>query len=284
MPLLSEKKPLDAHRVLITGRSGSGKSELLGTYYKAGGVAIASCDRDGVDVMLAPGFRSRYPDFDPNTVHYEQFEEPTDEFGVPTNAKAVWEVIKYINSIAKQWPKYRTLGVDSMTMLSIWAAHAGMQANAGKNKSKTWSTKDAIHMLLGNEADIGAEQKMIAQIMAGLMKFPGHIIVTAHIREERTKEGILTGIQPLLTGNVLRGQIANWFREVWFLDTVDVPNPDAAKPGQPPTLSVRLLQTQPSGLVKICKTLGVPNRMVNPSFTKIQRALAGESSAISGAR
>jgi hypothetical protein len=284
MPQLSEKKPSEAHRVLLTGRSGSGKTRLVGTYYKAGGIAIASCDRDGVDVLLSDDFRKQYPDFNPEDHHYEQFEEPVDEYGVPKEARAVWDVIKYINSIAKQWPKYRTMAVDSITMLSVWAAHAGMAANAGKNKSKTWSTKDAIHMLLGNEADIGAEQKMISQIMSGLIKFPGHIIVTAHIREERTKEGVLTGIQPLLTGNVLRGQIANWFREVWFLDTIDVPNPKAAQPGQPSTLSARVLQTHASGLVKICKTLGVPNRMVNPTYLKIQQALTGVDPVASGAK
>lgn len=284
MPLLSEKKPLDALRILLTGRGGSGKTEVVGTFYKAGGIAIASCDRDGVDTLLAPGFRARYPDFDPAQVHWEHFEEPTDDFGVPTDAKAIWEVIKYINARAREWPKWRTIAVDSITMASIWSAHAGMMANANKNRSETWADRKRIHMLIGTQADIGAEQNMIGQMMAGLMKFPGHIIVTAHIREERTKEGILTGVQPLLTGNRLRGQIATWFREVWFLDMRDVPNPKAKETGQPPTLSVRVLQTQSSAFAKFCKTNGVPNNMANPTFSKVRAALAGEAPAASGAR
>lgn len=276
MPSLSEKKPLDALRILTIGRSGSGKTELAGTFYRSGGIAIASCDRDGVDVLLSKPFRQRYPDFDPANHHYEHFQEALDDYGVPKDATAIWEVQKYINSIAKQWPKYKTIVLDSLTMASYFAANAGSKAAGARNKSKSWFFKDTSHILLQTEADFGAEISVVNQLLDGLMRFPGHVIVNAHVREDRDKDtGNLKGIQPLVTGNVARARIAQWFREVWFLDIVDIDIKDWTDKTKISKQSVRVLQTQPSGLVKICKTLGVPNKMVNPNYQKIMNALAG---------
>lgn len=263
MPLLSEKNPLNAMRVLMYGAAGAGKTHLLGTFARAGGLAIADCDDDGVDTLLGARFKTLNPWFNPATVEYEKFNEPLDQFGMPVSdtPQAFWKLIQWLNKKIDD-PNIKTIAIDSLSSVSIIALYAGMRANMAKGRSQTWKDRATMHMLLTTQADFGGEMTGIKQIFDVIKRASAkqkHVIVTAHIRENRTDAGVLISREPLITGDRLRAQVANTFSDVWFLDVLDKGGGKNVR---------RLFTDTTPGLKGIKSRLGVPG-MEEPHYDKI---------------
>jgi hypothetical protein len=240
-------------RVLLFGAPKVGKSELLLTFPN---VAVVDYDGEGVKVANNAGFIRRHGNRE-DTVRFASFEDEFDpNTGIFKEAKAFKESQKWINQVIND-PWAKTLGVDSATSLSVAAMHAGIVASQKRGRSKTMEHAKADGLILMGQQDFGAEMGAMGQLFDQLMAVRGiHIVVTAHVRDEKTDTGMTTSREPLLTGGRLRGQVGKWFDEVWFLDS----KPDGT----------RVLITGPKGTLKgLGSRLGLPLEIENPSYEKI---------------
>jgi hypothetical protein len=274
MPLLKDRNPSDRIRLLLWGKSGVGKTELMATFARAGKMAVAECDIDGLDVAKSKGFKARHPDLDvDNLIEAEQFANPIDDFGLPASTNALWDMQKWLNEKIRD-PSIKVIGIDSLTYASMLIEPIAMQALGDRKLSQSWAFMKSSHVMLTMIQDKGTESNILMQLINSVMRADKHVILIAHEREKFHNEtGNVIGIEPQITGTKARAGIGKPFREIWYLDVGTI-TPDPKKPAE--TRSVRILHTQPTGMIKICKTtLGVPDRMVNPSYDKIMKAIGG---------
>jgi hypothetical protein len=272
MPLLKDRVPSDRFRALIWGKSGVGKTELLATFAAAGKMAVAECDVDGLDVAKSKDFKIRHPNLDvDNLIEAEPFWNPVDDFGLPATLDGLWKMQRWLNEKARD-PSIKTLAIDSLTYASMLAEPIAMKANSERGLSKSWGFMGKSHVMITQIQDKGVESNIIMQLINGIMRADKHIVIIAHEREkfdEKTQN--VVGIEPQLTGTKARAGIGKPFREIWYLDVATIV-PDPKKPME--TQNVRVLHTQPTGMIKIAKTtLGVKDRMVNPTYEKIMKSI-----------
>jgi hypothetical protein len=272
MPLLKDRVPSDRFRALIWGKSGVGKTELLATFAAAGKMAVAECDVDGLDVAKSKDFKVRHPHLDvDNLIEAEPFWNPVDDFGMPASTNGLWDMQRWLNEKARD-PSIKTLAIDSLTYASMLAEPVAMQALSVRKLSQSWGFMNSSHVMITMIQDKGVESNIIMQLLNSIMRADKHVIVIAHEREKFHQEtGNVIGIEPQLTGTKARAGIGKPFREIWYLD-VNTITPDPKKPME--TQNVRVLHTQPTGMIKIAKTtLGVKDRMVNPTYEKIMKSI-----------
>jgi hypothetical protein len=224
-------------------------------------------DTDGGLKTLSSRWFENWSGITPASISYETFDDEYDpKTGLFRKATAVWDIQSFVNDAMDNGPP-ATWVLDSVTSFQALAMHVGLELSgqvAGKgSRSQTLARAraDAGHPVpLLTQADFGAEMSVFEQVMDQFTSLPCNIVCIAHEREASNEKGVVLRREPYIIGSSLRGKIAKWFDEVWYLDT--------DKSG------TRILRTQPHGLVKVCKTrLGVPDGLEDPTYPKIQEAL-----------
>ena len=247
-------------RALLFAPPKAGKTGLLLTFPEP---AIADFDGGGVKVAKSPWFRTNHPrQLEPGVIRFQEFANERDQYGVVSTHNAFFDSIAWINQVIKDDSR-KTVGLDSLTMLSRVALEAALPVLNRRGRSKSWSHAATDHMLLLAMQDFGGEMSAVEQLLDQLQKIKNkHVIVTAHERQETTDSGAIMRRSPLVTGDRLRARIAHWFDEVWYLDV------DAS--------GKRILRCQPYGVLHgVGSRLGLPAVIEDPSYEKIMRTLEG---------
>lgn len=252
-------------RAMIYGPPKAGKTVIAATFPSP---FFLDWDGEGLKCLHSSYFRNKYPKkADPKTsdIRFIDLLDDTDEYGLFKEPKdirqaAFWRGLEAINQITNH-PDVKTLVLDSATSMSKAARNVGLVTSRKRSRSQTWQHAKEDHMALLAMQDFGAEMSALEQLFDGLMNVRGkNIIVIAHDRRESTKDGLLTGVYPLLTGDRIRSQVARWFDDVWYLD--------ANAQGR------RILRCQPSGVLKsVGSRLGLPAEIPDPDYDSIMSAL-----------
>lgn len=243
---------------LFWGKSKAGKTSLAGTFP---GLLYIDTDHEGIKVWKNPEYINRFGK--PDLIGWSSFDDDYDKYGLFTKATAVWDVLDFINTHAER-PDVKTVVLDSLTTFQELCMHIGLEVSAtlsdkGKSRSQTLHTaRTKTHVALPTQADFGSEMNVLVQIMNQLVAFDRNIICIAHERDE-VRENVLTAIEPYLIGSSVRGMIAKWFDEIWYIES----NMDGT----------RTLVTKPRGLIKTVdsRALGLKSGMVDPDYKKIMK-------------
>jgi len=260
MDYVKDLDPWEDLKVLIFGRPGSGKTELACTWP---GAVLVDTDK-GWKTTVNKRFRTLYPE-QYDALRVKTFVDDFDDKGRFKKAQAYWDVMSFVNELAED-DSCETIVQDSMTTLQSLAMNVGFELSGQGKKSRSKSlarahTPGLSPILLPTQADFGSEMRAMEQFLdQAIANIKKKMVFTAHIREDRTSEGILRAIDPYLIGGSIRAKVAFWFDEVWYLEVKND--------------GKRILNFTPSGVVKATKSrLGLTEPIEDPSYSKIMEAI-----------
>ena len=192
MANLSDRKPKDRFHGMIYGASGSGKTELLGTF---------------------PDLYVLDTDFGLETLYGKnvEYDECYVRLG-DANAKEMWpSIIDKADEYVKN-PPHATFSVDSLTTL-MDVATVHILAKAGRSS-----------LLIQDYTPIYDE---VTKLIVRLRRMPCNVVLTAHeemIRDEMTGK---TQIVPLVMGNKFAPKLPIFFTNI-FNVMLDIPKSGAS--------------------------------------------------------
>lgn len=258
MEYVKDLDPWDDLKVLLFGVPGSGKTELACQWP---GAVLVDTDR-GWKTTVNRRFRKLYPE-QYKALRFESFHDELDEYGRFKKATAFFAVMKFFNELAED-DSCKAIIQDSLTTLQSLAMNVGFELSGQNKRSKSLKrarTDTLSPILLPTQADFGSEMRAMEQFLdQAVLNINKPLIFTAHVREDRMKDGTLRSIDPYLIGGSIRAKVAFWFDEVWYLEV--------KKDGS------RLLHFTPTGLTKSVKSrLGITEPMTDPTYKKIQEAI-----------
>lgn len=214
MPSIRDFQNTEVLKVLVYGRSGSGKTFGAGTFPRP---VFLDFDK-GIATLRNPAFFAKYglPD-----IQYQQFtEKSTTKGGVVSKHNAFDDAFVYYESMMKpdKVDTFDTWVIDTATSLSEVALNKAL-IFMGQNKlSQTHQTAMTQGVVVPKLQDYGAERSLIEQFVAMVLGSGKHVVLLCH--EKELYEGdVVVGRVPLLTGKGVEA-ICALFDEVYNLQTV----------------------------------------------------------------
>lgn len=252
----------EALRVLIFAEPGSGKTALAGSF-----PAPLFIDTDRGMKTIATSWFKDWSGLSPEEIARIGFQTFDDQYdpktGLFKSARAFFDAMEFVNEQATQ-DEFETVVFDSITTMQQLAMHVGLELSVqrgGASKSLARARTPGNHpVAIPTQADYGSEMAAFQQFMDGAQRIAydlnKHMVMLAHVREDSNDSGVVLEKGPYLIGNAIRGQVAKWFDEVWYLET--------DRQGK------RKLRTQPFRTYKCLKTRHqVPDELEDPTFAKI---------------
>jgi hypothetical protein len=187
----------------IYGPSGSGKTTLASTFPKPilffdfdnKLETIPQANREGI-------FHAKFPFTDVNEAPamFEDF-------------KLTWKKVKRKSFTLPNGETPATVVLDSVTLFDIMSIHYFMK-EAGKNLD---TEKPSLPVY-------GSQSNFYNSFFAGINSFPCNLVCTFHEFYKEDENGVLTGIQPLITGKRMLNKIPAIFQETWYMDSASKGN------------------------------------------------------------
>ena len=202
----------------------------------------------GIRTLLNKDFVAKYG---VRNVEFFQPKRILDGKGVPANYNAFDSACLYFDEWMKpgKVDKFDTWVLDSATSLIDASTDKAIILLGGKLKGSLSNTYEQAKMhgiVVPKRQDYGAERSMTESFIRMLKDSGKNVVVICHEREITNDSGSVTAVVPLLTGKSQQ-DVPIMFDEVYRL---------TVKPSG--TGMARVLQTQPSGAVKVGSRLGVP--------------------------
>jgi hypothetical protein len=183
---LSGRKPNDRFHGLIYGQSGSGKTNLIGTFPKP---YIIDTDF-GLEGLVG------------KDIDYDEYYTRVGEAG----AKDIWPtILEKVESFAN--PTHDTLAVDSLTTI-MDVVIAAVLSKAGHAKIQL--------------QDYNTLYDEITKLVVRLRRVPCHVVVTAHEETIRDENSGKLMVIPLVTGNKLAPKLPLYFNNIFNI-TLQMP-------------------------------------------------------------
>lgn len=238
-------EPGDPIRVLVYGKSKIGKTFGAGTFPRP-------CFMDfdwGLSTLFTPEFIKAHGR---REILWRSFKERSFKGPIPTTHNAYDDACKYFDEMMSQANRGRfdTWVVDSGTTLGERAQIKGvvlLGTDAYKKMSGTHQQALAHNLLIPKIQDYGAERSLIEQFTDMVLSTDKNVVMIAHEKEQRNKEGDLIGVVPLFTGRSDEA-IPLRFDELYSIQ--------ARRSGMD---WKRYCITEPDGLHKVGSRGGVPN-------------------------
>ena len=247
MPNMQDWKPGNIIQAAVIGKSKIGKTWGAGTWPRPNFI-----DFDGG--MATLGQAAWIAKYGKRSIEYETFYEKTrDSKGVALRHNAFDDACAYFHKWMQpdKRDQFDTWVIDSATSLVQAAMNKAIILLGEKALSVTSQTFDrakktgTIYPVI---QDYGAERSMVEQFIQMVKDSGKHVLVLCHETEQRDENGMITSIEPLVTGQS-KEVIPMKFDELWFLRVVkEGPN------------IIRYIQTTPDGVRKCGTRLGVPDK------------------------
>jgi hypothetical protein len=242
MPSIKDFKNTDILRVLVYGRSGSGKTFGAGTFPRP---VFMDFDK-GIATLRNPAFVGKYGVLD---IEYEQFTEKSiAKGGVVSQHNAFDDAYVFYQQMMKpdKVGTFDTWVIDTATSLSEIALNKALIFMSGQKLSNTHATAMAQGVVVPKLQDFGAERSLIEQFVAMVLGSGKNVVLLCHEKELYEGENVV-GRVPLLTGKGVEAICAQ-FDEVYNLQPLRK-GPDI----------VRSLVTEQVGRNMAKSRLGIPN-------------------------
>lgn len=201
MPSLSEIKPTENFKILLCGSPGSGKTCFAASFP----TPILYLDFDNKVNSAAAWFANDKERL--SQIDVRQLGKRLDGLDpiVTLSEIITQELIPQQKACAM---KYKTLVVDSMTTFSSAVLNHIVKTNPGIKRSMSNQGAQA------SQQDYGILKREFGRLIPGILSLPMNIIVTAHIKTDRSD---LTGEiirSPLMDGSFTQ-ELPVYFEEVW---------------------------------------------------------------------
>lgn len=214
MPNLKDFQNTATLRILVYGRSGSGKTFGAGTFPRP---VFLDFDK-GIATLRNPDFVTKYGTPD---IIYEQFtEKHTAKGGVVSKHNAFDDATLFYEAMMKadKVDTFDTWVIDTATSLSEIALNKAL-IFMGQNKlSQTHQTAMIQGVVVPKLQDYGAERSLIEQFVAMVLGSGKHVVLLCHEKELYEGDSVV-GRVPLLTGKGVEAICAQ-FDEVYNLQPV----------------------------------------------------------------
>ncbi len=211
MPSIKDFQNSALLRILVYGRSGSGKTFGAGTFPRP---VFMDFDK-GIATLRNPNFVSKYGVRD---IIYEQFTEKSiAKGGVVSVHNAFDDAYTFYQMMMKpdKVDTFDTWVIDTATSLSEIALNKALIFMGGQKLSNTHATAMAQGVVVPKIQDFGAERSLIEQFVAMVLGSKKHVVLLCH--EKELYEGdVVVGRVPLLTGKGVEA-ICSQFDEVYNL-------------------------------------------------------------------
>ena len=211
MPNLQDFVNTDILKVLVYGRSGSGKTFGAGTFPRP---IFMDFDK-GIATLRNPIFVAKYG---LRPIEYEQFtEKSVTKGGVVSKHNAFDDAFLYYEKMMKpdKVDTFDTWVIDTATSLSAIALNKAL-IFMGQNKlSQTHQTAMTQGVVVPKLQDYGAERSLIEQFVEMVLGSGKHVVLLCHEKELYVDDKVV-GIIPLLTGKGVEA-ICSLFDEVYNL-------------------------------------------------------------------
>lgn len=218
MPKLSELNPCESLTILLYGASGTGKTYFGGT---AGSGASIINIGNGIETLLAPAFRNRYPNSDCNII---SIGESRDKKGYLASATAFDQVCRTIDDLLVD-PSVDTIIIDDCTFLRYYAMNKALVLNNDINMTQSLQTSRKHHSRVVHVADYGREMALVEEFISTYVEMAKavkkHFIMIAHERMMYNKgksigdAPLIRKIVPGFTGQAFPDQVPGYFDLVW---------------------------------------------------------------------
>lgn len=228
---LSDLNPGESVIAMVYGASGVGKTPFAGS---AGSRTLYIDTGHGLETLMSPMFRHKYPSHDPFIVQiYEVFNDD----GSP-KAQAFDKIGETIDWwLDNRYDDFDTIVIDEMSAGRKLAMYKGIGISSDMGRSQTKaSTKKFGGLVVPAVQDFGMEMNIIewwtatySQICKEAKK---HLLVLAHERltyEMPRKENgdpivgaqpVVTKIRPSFTGRAQPDDIVLYYDEIWYMEKV----------------------------------------------------------------
>lgn len=198
-------------RVLVYGRSGSGKTFGAGTFPRP---VFMDFDK-GIATLRNPLFVGKYGVRD---IIYEQFTERNiAKGGVVSAHNAFDDAYVFYQTMMKpdKVDTFDTWVIDTATSLSEVALNKALIFMGGQKLSQTHSIAMAQGVVVPKIQDMGAERSLIEQFVTMVLGSKKNVVLLCHEKEIYEDEKVV-GRVPLLTGKGVEAICAQ-FDEVYNL-------------------------------------------------------------------
>lgn len=229
---LHDMSPGESVIAMVYGPSGVGKTPFAGS---AGSRTLYIDTGHGLETLLSPKFRTKYPNHNPYIVPiYEVF----DKDGVP-KAEAFDKIGDTIDWwIDNRYDDFDTIVIDEMSATRKLGMHKGITISLESKRSQTKASVQKFGgLIVPAIQDFGMEMAIIewwvgtySQVCKEAKK---HLLVLAHERltydQPRNEKGdpiigampIIKKIRPSFTGRTQPDDIVAYFDEVWYMEKVN---------------------------------------------------------------
>lgn len=228
---LHDLQPGESVISLVYGASGVGKTPFAGS---AGSRVLYIDTGHGLETLLSPKFRYKYPNHNPYIV---QIYEVFDAKGNPS-AQAFDKIGDTIDWwLDNRYDDFDTIVVDEMSAARKMAMYKGLTVSSDTGRSKTKGTVEKYGgLIIPAIQDFGMEMAIVewwvstySQVCKEAKK---HLLVLAHERltydAPRNEKGdpiigavpIIKKIRPSFTGRTQPDDIVLYFDEVWYMEKI----------------------------------------------------------------
>lgn len=210
---LKDRTPGESWILMVYGSSKTGKTFFAGT---AGSRTLFINIGEGIETLMAPAFKLKYPDYSPIIVDIREAEDLTSAFDMVADA---------IDFALKTFPeKFDTIVLDEATSFRKFALNKAMELNTqARTQSKRGDRrKEYVKADIG---DYGTEMDMIEWFLGEYVPiFKGankHFLMLAHERQIFGKPGkigdeaVLRRILPGFTGKTFPDKVPAFFDDVF---------------------------------------------------------------------
>lgn len=172
-------------KVFVVGDTGSGKSVFASTF--PGPAFLFNFDKS---ILTYRGLDIDYEDYTQNAAGWVKFEK---------DFKALKDMVRADNF------KYKTIILDSTTTWTDLAMERALSLDP--KRSQTGGPLWNVHF--------GMVKHLIEGAIRQLLEFPCNIVVIGHLNKVYNDDGILIGVEPMLTGQ-LSTKVPSYFDEVYY--------------------------------------------------------------------
>lgn len=241
----------DAIRLLLVGEAGSGKTKLSATFPNPHFVdlddGMLTVRGQDVNYITIGQYKTEDPDFLEIVKDKPALKGKIKDYSELTTFEKAQAVIEHWANTLKAGD---TLIIDSLTFYSQAAFDYVIEVEKPKDNRQAY----------------GAAQKLISSTFDLIRTRPCNIILTAHKKLRTDEHGNLLTVQPMTVGNALADIIPSHFDEVYRME-VEI----SKKGGEEQKEYV--LYTCPTKKQKGKSRLGLPERIVDPTYEKLIKAI-----------